>query len=86
MSDPTISDKDALKVKEWEIAMLQEELAASEGISIRRRPPSGPPPYYEGPFEFHLQNEGTTPPRNILEEIVWYKDVEVSQVLNFHLW
>ncbi|XP_047980017.1 indole-3-glycerol phosphate synthase, chloroplastic-like isoform X2 [Salvia hispanica] len=79
MSDPTISNEDLLKIKEWEIGMLQGELAASQGISIRRRPPSGPPPHYVGPFEFHLQNTEKTP-FNILEEIIWYKDVEVSEM------
>ncbi|KAG6406498.1 hypothetical protein SASPL_134101 [Salvia splendens] len=79
MSNPTISNEDLLKVKEWEIGMLQGELAASQGISIRRRPPTGPPPHYAGPFEYHLQNEGKTP-CNILEEIIWYKDVEVSEM------
>lgn len=73
------SDADRLQVKEWEVAKLQEELAASQGITIRRRPPTGPPLHYVGPFEFRIQNEGNTP-RNILEEIVWNKDVEVSQV------
>lgn len=60
--------------------MFHNEIAASQGIKIRRRPPTGPPQHYVGPFEFRLQNEGNTP-RNILEEIVWHKDVEVSQVL-----
>lgn len=77
--DNRISDREALKVKEWEVGMLQEEVAASQGIKIRRRPPTGPPLHYEGPFELRLQNEGNTP-RDILEEIVWYKDLEVSQV------
>ncbi|KAL3512677.1 hypothetical protein ACH5RR_025394 [Cinchona calisaya] len=74
-----ISESDALKVKEWEVGMFQDEVAASQGIRIRRRPPTGPPLHYVGPFEFRLQNEGNTP-RNILEEIVWHKDVEVSQL------
>ncbi|KAK6238704.1 hypothetical protein QUC31_004173 [Theobroma cacao] len=74
-------EEDALKVKEWEVGMFQNEVAASQGIRIRRRPPSGPPMHYVGPFEFRLQNEGNTP-RNILEEIIWHKDVEVSQVAN----
>ncbi|KAJ4827256.1 hypothetical protein Tsubulata_028888 [Turnera subulata] len=68
----------ALTAKEWEVGMLQEEVAASQGIRIRRRPPSGPPLHYVGPLEFRIQNEGNTP-RNILEEIVWYKDTEVSK-------
>lgn len=80
VSDARIPDKDALKVKEWEVVMLQNEIAASQGIMIRRRPPTGPPLHYVGPFEFCLQNEGNTP-RDILEEIIWHKDVEVSQVL-----
>ncbi|KAJ0111340.1 hypothetical protein Patl1_01809 [Pistacia atlantica] len=69
----------ALKVKEWEVGMFHNEVAATQGIRIRRRPPTGPPLHYVGPFEFRLQNEGNTP-RNILEEIVWHKDVEVSQL------
>ncbi|XP_047160563.1 indole-3-glycerol phosphate synthase, chloroplastic-like isoform X2 [Vigna umbellata] len=59
--------------------MLENEVASSQGIRIRRRPPSGPPLHYVGPFQFRLQNEGNTP-RNILEEIVWNKDKEVSQL------
>ena len=72
-----------LKIKEWEIGALRDELAASQGIRIRRRPPTAPPLDYVGPFEFNLQNEETTP-RNILEEIVWNKDVEVTQVRYCH--
>ena len=71
---------EVLKIKEWEVGMFQNEVAASQGIRIRRRPPSGPPLHYVGPFQFRLQNEGNTP-RNILEEIVWNKDTEVSHVL-----
>ncbi|KAF3796636.1 Indole-3-glycerol phosphate synthase [Nymphaea thermarum] len=51
---------------------------ADQGIRIRRRPPTGPPLHYVGPFEFRLQNEGNTP-RNILEEIIWNKDVELKE-------
>ncbi|KAL4555344.1 hypothetical protein LXL04_037962 [Taraxacum kok-saghyz] len=72
-----------LKIKEWEIGALRDELAASQGIRIRRRPPTAPPLDYVGPFEFNLQNEETTP-RNILEEIVWNKDVEVTQMKEKH--
>ncbi|KAL6549483.1 hypothetical protein OROHE_008600 [Orobanche hederae] len=74
-----ISDEDALNSKEWEVTMLQEEIASSQGIKIRRRPTTGPPHHYTGPFEFRSRNEGNGP-RNILEEIVWHKDVEVSQM------
>lgn len=69
----------ALKIKDWEAAMLHEEIAANQGITIRRRPPTAPPLNYVGPFEFHVQNEPNTP-HNILEEIIWYKDIEVSQL------
>ncbi|WCJ42880.1 Indole-3-glycerol phosphate synthase [Euphorbia peplus] len=68
-----------LKVKEWEVDMLQNEVAYSQGIKIRRKPSTGPPLHYVGPFEFRIQNEGNTP-NNILEEIIWHKDVEVSQL------
>lgn len=74
-----ITEGDVLKAKEWEVGMFHNEVAAAQGIKIRRRPPTGPPQHYVGPFEFRLQNEGNTP-RNILEEIVWNKDVEVSQM------
>ncbi|XP_021763518.1 indole-3-glycerol phosphate synthase, chloroplastic-like [Chenopodium quinoa] len=67
-----------LKIKEWEARILQEEMAASQGITIRRRPPIAPPSGYDGPFEVQIQDMSNTP-RNILEEIIWYKDVEVSQ-------
>ncbi|XP_065850623.1 indole-3-glycerol phosphate synthase, chloroplastic-like [Euphorbia lathyris] len=70
---------DVLKVKEWEVDMLQNEVAYSQGIRIRRKPSTGPPLHYVGPFEFRIQNEGNTP-NNILEEIIWHKDVEVSQL------
>ncbi|CAA2967285.1 Anthranilate synthase component II [Olea europaea subsp. europaea] len=79
VSKSKISEGEALKVKEWEVGMFRDEVAASQGIRIRRRPPSGPPRHYVGPFEFRLQNEGNTP-RNILEEIIWHKDVEVAQM------
>lgn len=66
------------KASEQEVGMLyQDEVVSSQGIRIRRRPPTGPPLHYVGPFEFRLQNEGNTP-RNILEEIVWHKDKEVT--------
>lgn len=79
VSESTIPEGDALKIKQWEVERFQDEIAASQGIKIRRRPTTGPPLHYVGPFEFRMQNEGNTP-CNILEEIVWYKDKEVSQV------
>ncbi|AQK44170.1 Indole-3-glycerol phosphate synthase chloroplastic [Zea mays] len=53
-------------------------VAGVDGIRIRRRPVTGPAVHYVGPFQFRLENEGNTP-RNILEKIIWNKDVEVSQ-------
>ncbi|KAK9089917.1 hypothetical protein Scep_028999 [Stephania cephalantha] len=72
-----------LKIKEWEVERFQDEIASSQGIRIRRRPPTGPPLHYVGPFEFRLQNEGNTP-RNILEEIVWNKDKELKERKQLH--
>ncbi|KAL9230337.1 hypothetical protein vseg_005701 [Gypsophila vaccaria] len=72
------SPEKTLKIKEYEVGKLQETVASSQGITIRRRPPTGPPLHYVGPFEFRLQNEGNTP-RNILEEIIWHKDTEITQ-------
>ncbi|KAK0588435.1 hypothetical protein LWI29_000855 [Acer saccharum] len=77
---PANGDVDtALKVKEWEVGMFHKEVAATQGIQIRRRPPTGPPQHYNAPFEFRIQSEGKTP-CNILEEIIWHKDVEVAQL------
>nr|XP_020149022.1 indole-3-glycerol phosphate synthase, chloroplastic isoform X2 [Aegilops tauschii subsp. strangulata] len=50
-----------------------------DGIKIRRRPVTGPSVHHVGPFQFRLENEGNTP-RNILEKIVWNKDVEIWQM------
>lgn len=68
-----------VEVKEWESGKSLDTILANQGITIRRRPPSGPPAHSVGPFEFRLENEGNTP-RNILEKIIWDKDVEVAQL------
>ncbi|CAD6260597.1 unnamed protein product [Miscanthus lutarioriparius] len=60
-------------------AVDSAEVAGVDGIRIRRRPVTGPAVHYVGPFQFRLENEGNTP-RNILEKIIWDKDVEVSQM------
>lgn len=65
--------------KDWEERRRQADLDSNEGIAIRRRPVTGPPLHYVGSFEFRLQNKGNTP-RNILEEIVWNKEKEVTQI------
>lgn len=75
-----VSSSDSkVDVTDFKVRNSQEEISVTQGIKIRRRPPTGPPTHYVGPFEFRLQNEGNTP-RNILEEIVWNKDVEVAQM------
>lgn len=63
----------------------------SEEVSIRRRRPAGANKLECGPtFDFLMETvdkdgkyvENTdNRPRNILEEIVWYKDTEIAQVL-----
>lgn len=73
------TEENVLKEKDWEVGMLQNEVAYNQGIKIRRSPPTGPPLHYVGPFEFRLQNEGNTP-LNILEEIVWHKDMEINKL------
>ncbi|XP_042521147.1 indole-3-glycerol phosphate synthase, chloroplastic-like [Macadamia integrifolia] len=70
---------DAFNVKELEVGSNQDEIAASQGIRIRRRPPTSSPLHHLGSFEFRIENEGNSP-RNILEEIIWNKDIEVSQL------
>ncbi|GLJ07031.1 hypothetical protein SUGI_0056000 [Cryptomeria japonica] len=57
----------------------RDEGGTSMPLGIRRRPSTGPPLHYVGPFEFRLQNEGNTP-RNLLEEIVWNKDKEIWEM------
>ncbi|KAI3933392.1 hypothetical protein MKW98_006751 [Papaver atlanticum] len=52
--------KNELKIKEWEVGKFQDE----------RRPPTGPPLNYAGPFEFRLVNEDGYTPRDILDEIL----------------
>lgn len=62
----------------WDTGESVDDAAAKHGIRIRRRPLTGPPTHMVGPFEFRLENEGNTP-QNILEKIIWDKDVEVQQ-------
>nr|XP_009390591.1 PREDICTED: indole-3-glycerol phosphate synthase, chloroplastic isoform X2 [Musa acuminata subsp. malaccensis] len=69
----------SVEIKEWQNGNVVDNAASRQGIQIRRRPLTGPPKHYVGPFEFRLENEGNTP-RNILEKIIWDKDMEVSQL------
>ncbi|PKU61565.1 Indole-3-glycerol phosphate synthase, chloroplastic [Dendrobium catenatum] len=68
-----------VEVREWESGKSLDTILENQGIRIRRRPPNGPPAHSVGPFEFRLESEGNTP-RNILEKIIWNKDVEVAQL------
>lgn len=71
-----------MRPPEWaelEKVRREKEIASLNGVTIRRRPPTGPAQHAVGPFEFRIENEDNIP-RNILEEIVWYKDVEVSEM------
>ena len=56
---------DVLKIKEWEVGMFQNEVAASQGIRIRRRPPTVPPLHYVG----HLSSNCRT--RSIYPVTFW---------------
>lgn len=67
-----------VRIKQWEVDMYQNELAISQGIRIRRKPPTKAPLGYSGPFELRLHNADS--PSNILEEITWFKDLEVSRM------
>ncbi|XP_042412084.1 indole-3-glycerol phosphate synthase, chloroplastic-like [Zingiber officinale] len=69
----------SLKFCECQNGKLAEDVAAVQGVKIRRRPPTGPSKHYVGPFEFRLENEGNTP-RNILEKIIWDKELEVTKL------
>lgn len=86
-SSPVFGDSlaNSVEVGQWESGYSYNDIAARQGITIRRRPLTGPPHHYVGPFEFRLENEGNTP-RNILEKIVWNKDVEVKQVIRDSVW
>ncbi|KAL5579713.1 hypothetical protein UlMin_012155 [Ulmus minor] len=75
---PLSSSSYSIRVQQ-EVGMFHNEVVASQGIRIRRMPPTRPPLHYVGPFKFRLQNEGNTL-RFILEEIIWHKDKEVAHL------
>uniref|UniRef100_A0A1J3K8M6 indole-3-glycerol-phosphate synthase n=1 Tax=Noccaea caerulescens TaxID=107243 RepID=A0A1J3K8M6_NOCCA len=81
-SSSSSSVENAIRIKEWEVDMYQNEIAISQGVRIRRKPPSKAPLGYSGPFELRLHHDDQVAdsPRNILEEITWYKDEEVSRM------
>eukprot|EP01025_Chloroclados_australasicus_P011826 TRINITY_DN1527_c1_g1_i1.p2 TRINITY_DN1527_c1_g1~~TRINITY_DN1527_c1_g1_i1.p2 ORF type:complete len:374 (-),score=50.05 TRINITY_DN1527_c1_g1_i1:142-1158(-) len=51
-------------------------------VTIRRRPPFGRDKQPCGPVDFKVELDESNAPRNILEEIVWYKSVEVEKWRN----
>jgi indole-3-glycerol phosphate synthase len=51
----------------------------SGAVTIRRRPPRGVDKQPCGPVDFKVKVDEDNKPRNILEEIVWYKAVEVEK-------
>ena len=71
---------------DWEAKQAEiraREEAERDGVSIRRRPPVGPTEHAVGPFQFKIGGEGVmgdSRPRNILEEIVWWKAGEVEEM------
>ncbi|ESQ37010.1 hypothetical protein EUTSA_v10002557mg [Eutrema salsugineum] len=79
-SSSSSSVENDLRIKEWEVDMYQNEIAISQGIRIRRKPPVKAPLEYSGPFELRFHNNADSSPSNILEEITWYKDEEVSRM------
>lgn len=48
-------------------------------MTIRRRPPHGIDRQPCGPVDFTVKLDETNKPNNILEEIVWYKAVEIER-------
>ncbi|KAJ3679620.1 hypothetical protein LUZ60_017631 [Juncus effusus] len=56
-----------------------DEAGDKLGVQIRRGSLAGPRVHYVGEFQFRMETEENTP-RNILEEIVWNKDAEVSRM------
>lgn len=62
-----------IEVMQWECGMSYNSIAAMQGIRIRRS------------HRIAYPSEGTTNaqdvPRNILEQIIWDKEVEVAQVI-----
>jgi len=54
--------------------------AADSEVTIRRRPPEGVDRQACGPVDFKVPSSDDNKPRNILEEIVWYKAVEIENM------
>eukprot|EP00798_Chlamydomonas_sp_ICE-L_P023719 gene23719-9270_t len=61
-------------------AAATEEL--QDGVTIRRRPPHGKDTQSCGPFDYKVDIGVENKPQNILEEIVWYKAIEIERMRN----
>lgn len=53
---------------------------ADEEVAIRRRPPLGVDKQPCGPVDFKVPLDASNEPRNILEEIVWWKAKEIEEM------
>lgn len=63
----------SVEVIEWESGKSLNDIAAKQGIRIRRR--------YRTRYPSESSQDDEEPSRNILEKIIWDKEVEVSQAL-----
>ena len=76
----TLTDVDGAGAGTHRVTPLAQEDGLTDGVTIRRRPPAGVGKHSCGSdFEFSVPDIDNKP-ANILEEIVWYKNVELEQV------
>jgi indole-3-glycerol phosphate synthase len=61
-------------------AEAPQALEEDQEVSIRRRPPTGFHQQGCGPLKFHTDKTDGNTPRNILEEIIWFKSQEVEDM------
>jgi len=61
-------------------ATSAEQDASDTEVTIRRRPPEGVDTQACGPVDFKVPSSEENQPRNILEEIVWHKAVEIARM------
>lgn len=58
------------------------EAVPAPEVTIRRRPPSGSYDHSCGALKFHTTSTDDNQPRNILEEIIWFKALECEDMRN----
>eukprot|EP00210_Caulerpa_lentillifera_P004795 g4577.t1 len=85
-----LQDKFRLAIENYQSALIHDrndqfahdllQKAAENEVTIRRRPPKGSASQRCGPLVFEIQQEDAAKPRNILEEIIWYKNEEVEEM------